>query len=290
MTAIGKMLVFLVLILSLVWTFLTLNAYSARTNWQKEAKKYQTEAQSAAESATKMRALLESTTEANEDAKRAIIQERERYYSQVAQLQTQLTSLTEAYNKAFTEAQNKQTAAAQLQAMIDKLTGQVSQLDADLKKMEVERNDAVTRSNRDRGARQEAEIARDSYKLGAEKNGEKVNELLQIIAEMKNGTASGIPGFRTPVAPAGFRGTVSSVSAEGGQVYVQLTPGLDAGLQKDTTLDIQRTTPAGRYLGKLKIVSVDNKNAVGILIPATKGVPPTGDALPRKGDEIVPQK
>ena len=97
MTAIGKMLVFLVLFLSLVWNFLVVNAYTARTNWQREAKKYQADAVAAADAANKMKALRDAEAESSDDAKRALQQERDRYYTQVAQLLNVRDALGQQY-------------------------------------------------------------------------------------------------------------------------------------------------------------------------------------------------
>ena len=68
MTAIGKMLVFLLLILSLVWNALVINGFAARTNWQREAKKYQAEAVLAAEAANKMKSLRDAEAAADAGA------------------------------------------------------------------------------------------------------------------------------------------------------------------------------------------------------------------------------
>ena len=63
MTILGKMLVFLVLVLTLVWNGLVVNAYVTRTNWRAEAKRSQDKAVEAADSANKMKGLLESERE-----------------------------------------------------------------------------------------------------------------------------------------------------------------------------------------------------------------------------------
>jgi archaellum component FlaC len=284
------MLVFLVLILSLIWTFLTLNAFASRTNWANQAKKFQAEAQVAADAATKMKALRDSEAEANEDAKRAIAQERDRYREQVAQLQDQLSKLSSLYNTAFTEEQKKSAKAAELQANIDKLNGQVAQLTNDVKRLEGERNNAVIAMGVAKGERENAEIQRDNYKKASEKFADEVQKLREDNNDLRTGKGTGIPGVRTPVAPVGLRGTITKVDEDRGTIYLEMTPGLDAGIQKGMTLDVQRLVPAGRYVGKVTITIVTNKGAAGTFTPATPGAPVTGEAKPRAGDEIVASK
>ena len=72
MTILGKMLVFVVLVLSIVWNALVVNSYVARTNWQKRAAEYEKKAQDAATSATSMKALLEEERAAAAEARQAM--------------------------------------------------------------------------------------------------------------------------------------------------------------------------------------------------------------------------
>ena len=285
MTAIGKMLVFLVLVLSLAWNALVINAYTARTNWQREAKKYQGEAVAAAEAANKIMGLRAAEAEAADDAKRALQQERDRYYTQVAQLVAARDTLNQQYNVAFSDAQKKAAAAALQQAMIDKLSGQIKAIDDDLKKRVEDNTKLVVAANLAKAAQTQAEIERDRFKIAADGNLDRAQKLQEQLTEMKLGTG-GIPGVRTPVAPAGFRGTVTKVDAKTPTVYVEFGPGLDTGLQKGTVLQVVRLTPAGQFLGKLTVVDVTQKAAVGTFEPAVRGAALTPERLPKAGDEV----
>jgi len=102
---------------------------------------------------------------------------------------------------------------------------------------------------------------------------------------MKLGTG-GIGLVRSPVAPERFRGTVTLVERDKGVVYVQFSPGLDAGLKEGTILRIDRLAPSGRYLGKLAVTLVQLKAGVGTFEPANKGTAPTADGLPQVGDQV----
>jgi len=283
MTALGKLLVFLVLFLSLVWNFLTINAYATRTNWQKEAKKYQEQAQVAADSANKMKALLDAEREANEDAKRSLQQERDRYYSQVAQLLQVRDGLLTQYNIAFTDATKKAADAAKLQAMIDKLGGQVKQLDEEGRRKDDQLVKLVADANFARAEKEKAELTARS--LLAQIN-VKSDALLALQEEFNNykQDRTGVPGLRTPLAPANFRGTVTRVDGD----FIAFTPGADAGLTQGTVLRVQRFTPAGVFLGKLTVTISDPKQAVGRFEPALRNAPRNEANTPKIGDEVSP--
>ena len=287
MTAIGKMLVFLVLVLSLIWNALVINAYTARTNWQREAKKYQAEAILAAESANKIKSLRDAEAESADDAKRALQQERDRYFTQVAQLVAVRDTLNHQYNVAFSEAQKKAATAAQLQAMTEKLSGQIKVIDDELKKVEEKGNQLVIAANLARAAQSRAEIERDRYKIAAESNREFAQKLQDQLTEARLGSG-GIPGFRTPNAPAGFSGSVIAVDVDTKTsiVYVEFTPGLDTGLQVGTVLRVDRLAPAGVFVGKLTVTLVNSKKGVGVFEPAEKRAALTPDRLPKVGDAV----
>ena len=287
MTAIGKMLVILVLVLSLVWNALVINGFAARTNWQREAKRSQAEAVAAAESANKMKGLRDAEAESADDAKRALQQERDRYYTQVAQLVAVRDTLSQQYNVAFSEKQKEGAKAALQQAMIDKLSGQIKVIDDDLKRREEEKNQLVIAKNNANAAQTRAEIERDRYKAAAERNLELAQKNQDTINEMKLGVG-GIGGVRPPAVRADFRGTVTIVDRDKatGVVYVQFSPGIDAGLKEGAVLRINRLAPAGRYVGRLTVVTATLKAGVGTFEPAAKGTAPSADSLPKVGDEV----
>lgn len=284
MTAIGKMLVFLVLVLSLAWNFLTVNAYVARTNWRAEAKRYQGEAEAMQKAAQNMKQLLDTERDSADDAKRALGQERDRLYAQVKTLQDDRNSLNAQYSAAFAAGQTQAADAVKLQANVAKLTQQVTDLDAQLKQRDtavadltLAKNAAVVEANR---AKLDAETA---DRRSADLEG-RVAKLQSDVQELsRNGGLRAAPGTLTPAVPEKFRGSVVRY-ADG---FVELEPGLDARLREGAVLDVQRLTGGGKYLGRIVIVTVYAKNAVGRFEPANTGRPATVADLPRPGDTVV---
>ena len=289
MTAIGKMLVFLVLVLSLAWNFLTVNAYVARTNWRAETKRYQGEAEAMQKAAQAMKQLLDTERDSADDAKRALAQERDRLYAQVKVLEADRNSLNAQYAAAFSVGQNNTADAVKLQANVAKLTQQVTDLDAQLTARDVTVTDLTVAKN---AAVVEAGQARLDAESATKRATDLEARLVRAQGELQESARNGnrgpaAPGALTPAVPVAFRGSVVRYEPDG---LVLVTPGLDAGLKPGAVLDVQRTSGAsGIYLGKITIATANPKNAVGRFEPANTGGPPaTGSRLPKPGDAVVP--
>ena len=283
MTAIGKMMVFLVLVISLVFNFLTVNAYVTRTNWRTEAVKYKADAAKAVESANSMKALVESEQAAGADAQRVLREESARYYSQNATLQKQLTELTDLYNKAFTAANKQATEVAALQANIAKLTKQIEDND----KMLASLTDQL---NKQTLAAEQAKVEADRQRLEAQSRQqqvERLSERLEVLREERDEYRREFgerrPGRSTPL-PEAFRGTVRRVEGD----LVVFTPGLDAGVQKGAELSVARFGPEPKYLGTITVLAANPKEASGRFSPP-KGKRPGPDDFPRAGDVVTPR-
>jgi hypothetical protein len=293
MTVLGKMLVFLVLVLSLVWNGLVVNAYVTRTNWKAESKRSQDRAAEAADSANKMKALLDAEREGSEDARRALRDENYQLAKQVATLKTRLDDLNKQYKDAFDKGQQDNVATNQLQENIKKLETQLGDANALLSAKEKQVDDLTKAAEKDRVAAQKASLDAQAQAQRADRLAARVQELAERLEEMqRNGVRAPSPGVnpdRPQPAPPGFRGTVERVVRDGNDYLITLKPGLDAGLVRGAELSIARLQPTPRYIGKLIVVLADPKEAVG------RFVPPEGrrlgpDDLPKPGDELTPSR
>jgi len=65
---------------------------------------------------------------------------------------------------------------------------------------------------------------------------------------------------------------------------VKISIGSDAGVRKDHTLEVFRTSPKAEYLGRILIVDADFRFAIGRLMPQP-GV--TGAVTLMPGDEVA---
>lgn len=283
MTVLGKMLVFLVLLLSLVWNGLVVNAYVTRSNWKVEAEKYQSKAKEAASSANELRRLIDLEREASDNALRIVRQDRDRLYGQLADLEKQNNDLNKAYQEKLEAEKQIGNTQILLQANLKSLNEQVDSLTNSLGDKEKAIDQLTLTAEQAKAAETNAKLEAEAQRLRADRFNERIIALTEQIEEVRRGGMDGGGVGREPraSAPVGFRGTVRARQGE----LVSFTPGLDAGLQKNTTLTVFRLTPAPKYLGKIQVIQVDPKEAVGRFIPPS-GVRLGADDYPKAGDEL----
>jgi hypothetical protein len=292
MTALGKILVFVILVLSLVWNFLVVNGYATRTNWKVTADKWQQEAKKAAESAGEAKKLLDEERAAAGDATRVLREERDRLYSQLAAVSGERDTLFKQYNDAIAAAQKQGQEVTQLLANVERLTKQVDAQDAQLKATAKTLDELTLAANADRVRANNAELVATAQRERAERLADRVRELGEELEGARRAGIAGRAGGSKPAAPAptGFKGTVRSIQVDGGQLLVALTPGSDAGLQRGAELTVRRLAPEARFVGTIRIVAANPKDAVGVFVPpAGRRLDPNNpNDFPKAGDELVP--
>ena len=281
MTAIGKMLVFLVLVLSLVFNGLVVNAYVTRSNWKKVADEQKATAQKAADAVRSMLKLLEEERAAAADALRRAREERYQYEELYLKEKTAAEGLRVTVTKSLVEARKDNTTQIAAQALADSLQKQVDDLTRQLTQLQEENNTLVKQREFAITAKEQAEIEANAQLKRANQLETDLRRATDLIQQYKTGGRPSLPGELRAAAPEGFRGTVRTYQ----DGYVAFTPGLDAGLQKNASLMVYRLQPEPKYLGKLVVIQVDPKEAVGRFIPA-QGSRPTPSGLPQPGDEV----
>ena len=294
MTAMGKMLAFLVFILAIAWVVFGVNAYVTRVNWEARALKAEKSAQVSADAATKMKDLYETTVAAHAEQLRATQAERDRLYQQVAVLAKERDSLQRQFSQAFESAQKDNVAIKTLQTNLKSVQDQIDELDKSVAAKNTELNDLTKKAGDDRVARGEAERTAIEFRQQADRLGERLqalNDELQAYRRQFGTLQSQLGG--APSLPDGFRGTVKSVeSSGGGDMLVTLTPGADAGIRKGAMMTVFGIrNGAARHFGTIQILSADPKESVGRFVPpatTNRGVL-LRDDYPRAGDELKPK-
>jgi hypothetical protein len=286
MTLLGKMLVFIVLVLALIWNALVVNAYATRTNWKAQADKAQKSAQDAAASAGNLRKLVEVEREASEERTRTLRDDNTRLYDQNVTLKKNNDDLNKAYQDQQTTNRGANAKADQLQANVNTLQKQIDVLTLSIAENQKQIDKLTHESEASKAAMVEAQLKAEAQQRRAEQLNELVQQFRGQIQERQTPGGGGNPLERRPAAPTAFRGTVRARDGN----LISFTPGLDAGLQNGTVLTIQRLSGGkGKYVGKLKVTLVDPKEGVG------QFVPPSGMRLvnladwPQAGDELVPE-
>jgi hypothetical protein len=285
MTVLGKMMVFLVLVLSIIWNGLVVNAYVTRSNWRAELKKYQDKSVEAAESAYAQSRLLAAQTDAAADTQRVLKEEIASLNKQVEESRTQLASLRKSYEEKLAMDAARGNAESQLQTNNDALMGQVDRLTKTLGEKEVVLNKLNLEAERSKAEETRAQLEAASYQQRYEKLNEQYQNLQERVRDLQFGSASRNPLDARVTAPTGFRGTVRT----GGTDLIAFTPGLDAGLQPGSKLTLYRYLPGGngKFLGTVTVTDVSTKDAVGRFTPPA-GVRLVGENIPRPGDELKP--
>jgi hypothetical protein len=262
MTTLGKILVIVNLVFSLVTVFLIAMAYQARTNWnlgfEKLKKNYLVSEVN-----------VKATMEELKLAKKAGDDEAARLQKEITKLNTTIADLTKANDnaevarraeleKAKAQQSNTDAATAELQQRRDEvkqLQQHVAQRDQKLLDLEVQRKDILDRYIR-------ADIAARSSHQRNKELMEQIERLAQEVDRLKLGSAVAGTVERRP--PEDAKGLVKEIDAKSGLVTISI--GSDAGLAKGHVLECYRLKPEARYLGKLRILEVDHHEAVGRLV------------------------
>ena len=288
MTAIGKMMVIFVFLLSLVWAGLVVNTWATRTNWKAEADKQNKLAKENYEGAKSLSEQAKADRSAS-DARVAALQ------ANVERLQQQLTEQRDQYTKLYTAYDTKLKAdlesdkkVSQLMVEITKLQNQVDLQSANLKTMEVDLNAQIRVTESNKNQKEEAVRSANAEKQRADLLVDRLQKLEEEYAQLKQG---GGKGNLRPLPPDEFRGTVVNFEGKGTQGFIEMTPGLNAGLKPGTLLKVVRRTGNKNYIGTILIgEQVDPDRAVGTWTAPYGVKVPKGDDFPKPGDEIVPMK
>lgn len=257
MTWLGKILTIFVMIASLIWMFLNVQAVVARNNWYAEAKKYR-------EAYEKALAAREADYRAGQAAIDDYRKEIQRYKNDLVTLAGEKKTLEDAlaterqrYNDLNTVYTKLMTEHTNLDANYAAAREQVSQLRAQNDELETRRVQLVREREQANVEKQQAINERNAA-LSRIEQLTKANEELQgtIYAMKASGGREPSPIERqltekVAPLPENVRGTVTRVSGD----LVELSIGLDAGLTPGAVLHLKRYYPEPKYLGTVKVTT-----------------------------------
>lgn len=292
MSKFGQILTFLVLIGSCVWAYFTANAYATRTNWKARADGYE-------KAFKESEAAREKEHREFEANKGALVRLYQAEKTRADGLDTALADLSAAgrkadveYKKLEDDFRNADVQAKILQANVKATQEELADNRGRLNKLEDERVKLVLAKELADRARLTAENDAKLARAIADENARKVETLAAQVTELRltggSGTASVLRSIEKQPAPLpeNIRGTVTRDMVGD---FVQISIGIDAGLEPGSRLDVYRETGGGQYLGTLVVTrSIYPKEAVAEFKPA-RPVPIAQlrpDELPRKGDTV----
>jgi myosin heavy subunit len=282
MTAVGKILVFLNLVFSLVVGGFVAFTYVARTHWVAEYKKLEAANQVLAADARTYQSELDKARQdaaaqlAKKDAElKNSQQDLDAANRVVAQLRDDLTKA----NSRSRQFENQTTIYT---GEVSKRQDDVAQLRETLSR-ERQNNNVLAKQNAE--LRDQATVAQIERRSVQDQNG-RLEKLLQQaykdMARMRaNGGTSTIAraGGKNP-PPENVEGLVKTTDSSG---LMTLTIGSDAGLTKGHTLELFRLNPASpsqsKYLGTVRIVEAEAHQSVAQPVGRLSAPPQRGDRV-----------
>ncbi len=284
MTHVGKILVFLNLIFSLVVGGFVIAIYVARAHWVEQFKQLQDQNAVLVASAKTFQSEAEK---AKQDAA-AVIAKKDSELKNVQQenkvaLDT-ITQLRDEMGKVQTARRQEGALSTTYSQEVAKRQEDVSQLRETLRK-ERENNNTLVKKNAELA--DQATVAQIERRAVQEQNGRLEKQLQQVYKDMARIRANG--GGSTTMARSGGKnppqedveGLVKNTDPSG---LMTITIGSDAGLSKGHTLELFRVNTASpsqsRYLGTVRILEAEAHQAV---------VQPVGrlSAPPQPGDRVA---
>ena len=280
MTALGKILAILNLVLSLAVGAFIVMTYVARTNWhaaydsaQKQVKVSQADALAFKKEMENTKGEKAQLQEQLEKQKTAAEKEQQNLTAQINDLGNRLKG-ADAEKAKHVAAQT--AAAAELQRRaneVDYLHKLMADRDAQLAKKDAQVNQM-------RAAMVEAQI---DYKNEHERNvrlleeNERLSKDNRQIRQVSTSTSlRGEAAKRNP-PPEDIEGKVKAYDSRSG--LLTLNVGSDVGLAQGNTLEIFRTLPEPFYLGTIKILNVRPNEAVARPLDRLSHTPQAGDRV-----------
>ncbi len=285
MTVMGKILVIVNLVFSLVTGALLIVVFATRTNWKTENQRLAGEIKNYASARQEAVNERDAERKDSEDKRRTLLANLSRelnipvdqqksldqvYTDMVAgnktlqqQQQAALKAERDKTAKADLDAKLAQTNLQNITAVNQRLQNEIVGLQGDVDK----RNQKITQLLDESKSWHDRYVDADiRAKSALDRNSNLMQQLEQAYKEIErlkaqvggardaNGTASNPP-------PEDVHARVKAIDSQSG--YITIDQGSDAGINKDNTLEVYRLKPEPKYLGTIRIVAVNAHEAVG---------------------------
>jgi hypothetical protein len=282
MTAVGKILVFLNLVFSLVVGAFVIMIYLARTHWVDEYKKLENQNTVLAASA---RTYQSESVKVREEAAVQI----GKIQAELKNAQADLATARTANAQLRDDVSKLQVKSRQENALSTRYTTEVERRQEDVGKLrttlveEQRKNNELVKKNAElTDAATVAQIERRATQELANRVEAELQRVQKEMARMRaNGgaTATARAGGKNPPSES-VEGLVKNTDPSG---LMTLTIGSDAGLAKGHTLELFRLNPAAptqsRYLGTVRILEADAHQAVAQPVGRLSSPPQPGDRV-----------
>ncbi|HEY7327688.1 MAG TPA: hypothetical protein VH592_08615 [Gemmataceae bacterium] len=282
MTAVGKILVFLNLVFSLVLGGFVAFAYAARTHWVDANKKLEAQNSVLAADARTFQTELQKAQQdkADEIAKKDA--ELSNYRKDLENANKAIAQLRADVSNAKSLEQSQRNQSSVYTYEVGKRQEDVGLLRSTLQK-ERDTNNTLAKQNAE--LRDQATIAQIERRTVQDANNRLEKQLQQMAKDMARmranggGSATARVGSKNP-PPEDVQGLVKNTDSSG---LMTLTIGSDAGLTKGHTLELFRLNPAtpsqSKYLGTVRIVESEAHQSVAQPVGRLTSPPQRGDRV-----------
>lgn len=259
MNFIGKILVVLIVIMSIIFMTLAAAVYSTHRNWEQLASQRAQERDDA-------RAELQATTNEYNRREAELEAQREAALQRLRQLESERESLASNNTTLQREVDELRTQWAEASAAVN-ATQQSSTLVAQ-RNNELRESIRAAREATDDAfvkmlnATEEAQQLQGELEIATERRQELTEEVARMTSVMRE---EGIdPATQLDEVTPRVDGYVQRVARSEGQLLIQVTIGSDDGLKRGDTVEIFRGT---RYLGRAEILRTEPNRAIGRVDP-----------------------
>jgi hypothetical protein len=281
MTVLGKILVFVNLVFSLVVGALIIMVFIARTHWAAEfnrlSERYDQANKSMQSYAGETQAVR---TEMNERVK-DLSDKLKSAQDELAKAQAAKTVVDDQLRSATSNVDSHGNNVTAMKEELKRRSSEVKYLEDQVVKLQDSNNATVVEMNKLRDLKVAAEIQRDSVLARNKGLIEKIEEQAKQIAKLKApaSTAATTVALTKNPPPEYIHGLIKEIDAGSG--LMSITLGSDHGLRAGHTLECYRLDPA-KYLGTLYVVEVRATTAVVRPMGKMSGQPQVGDQVASK--------
>lgn len=275
MTLIGKILVFLILVMSLIFMTFTMLVYATHRDWRNLVENPTTGLKVQLANATR---LLEEKQSEREQLENRLALERASRAEAIAILESKKRELSDElglkndeYNKVFAEKNNALNALTQANAEMAKNKDEIEKVRGEIRQTRQDRDTQLAKAREltDKMNQGEGELRRLK-----ERNEELVAQLSRATLVLDRNDLN----IEAPVdgLPPKVDGIVTAVRDEN---LIEVSLGADEGLRRGHTLEVYRQD--GGYLGRVMVIETNPDRAV------TRVIPEFRQGVIRKGDRVA---
>jgi len=271
MTALGKVLVFINLVFSLVVAALIILLFIARTNWYAAYTKTDEARQAAVASASAANEELKRTVAESDEKVRKMQEALDKRTKELDDANAKVKKLEADLDAEARKARKSDAALAGGQLETQARAAEVAKLEAALADANKRADDLVKEMVKLREERTAAVLENRSLKDRLERLVTALEDAEKRVAKLQAGAgaATGGANVRNP-PPDNVEGVVKSVDRDGR--YLTISLGSDSGVARGQTLEVFRLTGGGNYLGTVRIL--DTRPNEAVVTPMGRPLPP----------------